>query len=436
MRILHVVHQYPPARLGGTEVYTQSLARLQAAAGHHVAVCCPETALAPSPMTVEEGVRVYRLEGGRRGRAEVFLSTLASNGLSAAFEGILAEERPDIVHIQHLMGLPAALVDSVVAAGIPYIITLHDYWYGCANAQLLTNYDGTLCDGPEPRFHNCGRCALARAGLNGVSFLAPAVAPLMRRRNGLLRPIFAGAAAILSATAFVRQAYAAMDFPVERVQVLPLGIDPGNVFSATRAPRWPRSPGAPLRLGYVGGLSRQKGVHHLIAAVNQLPEGAVTLSIYGDLSAFPEYGAELRQAAVHTGIQFKGLASRSEVWAALAELDALVAPTLWYETYSLVVHEAFAAGVPVIASRIGVMPEVIRDGIDGLLFPPGDVAALTALLRELIRRPEQLEALRRAIRPALTVAEHAAAVQAIYAEVVDAAASAFREGHEDSRQSP
>jgi glycosyltransferase involved in cell wall biosynthesis len=191
-----------------------------------------------------------------------------------------------------------------------------------------------------------------------------------------------------------------------------------------------------LRLGYIGGLSRQKGIHHLIAAVNQLPEGAVTLSIYGDPNAFPDYAAELRQAAAHAGIQFMGLASRAEIWAALAELDALVAPTLWYETYSLVVHEAFAAGVPVIASRIGVMPEVIRDGVDGLLFPPGDVTALASLLRELIRRPEQLEALRRAVRPPLTIAEHAAAVQTIYAEVVESAAHVFREGHEDSRQSP
>jgi glycosyltransferase involved in cell wall biosynthesis len=334
------------------------------------------------------------------------------------------------------MGLPVALVDSIVAASIPYIITLHDYWYGCANAQLLTNYDGTICDGPDSRFHNCGRCALARAGLNSMSFLAPAVASIMSRRNRLLRPVFAGAAAILSSTAFVRQAYAEMSFPAERVRILPLGIDAGRAFDAPRAPWRPRSPGAPLRLGYIGGLSRQKGVHYLVAAINQLPEGAVTLSIYGDLNAFPDYGADLRQAATHAGIQFKGLVPRSEVWAALAELDALVVPTLWYETYSLAAHEAFAAGVPVIASRIGVMPEVIRDGIDGLLFPPGDVAVLAALLWELIRRPEQLEALRRAVRPPLTIAEHAAAVQSIYVEVVEAIPSAFREGHEDSRQSP
>lgn len=418
MRILHVVHQYPPDHLGGTEIYTQSLARHQAAAGHEVVVFCPERAneTAATP-TVEDGVRVYRAGGGRRGRAGVFLSTLASNRYNAAFDRVLTAERPQIVHVQHLMGLPATLVENLTAAGIPYVITLHDYWYGCANAQLLTNYDKTLCAGPDARFHNCGRCALARAGVGGLGFLTPTVAPLMARRNRLLRRVFAGAAVVLSSTDFVRRAYAGMGFPVGLARVLPLGIDVDEGIAAARAARRQRAAGAPLRLGYVGGLSRQKGVHVLIAAVNKLPAEAVTLSIYGDETAFPDYAASLRRAATRPGIRFEGQVSHSALWPALAELDALVAPTLWYETFSIVAHEAFAAGLPVIASRIGVMPEVIRDGVDGLLFPPGDDEALGRLLLELARQPERLELLRHNIQPAHTMAEHAARIDAIYAEI-------------------
>jgi glycosyltransferase involved in cell wall biosynthesis len=420
MRILHVVHQFPPDHLGGTEIYTQSLARHQAATRHEVAVFCPEGAneSAATP-TVEDGVRVYRAGGGRRGRAGVFLSTLTSNRYTAAFDRVLETERPEIVHVQHLMGLPAALVESLTAAGIPYVITLHDYWYGCANAQLLTNYDETPCDGPDARFHNCGRCALARAGVGGLGFLAPAVAPLMARRNRLLRRVFAGVATVLSSTDFVRQAYARMGFPVERVQIVPLGIDLEDEIVLARAASRPRAPGAPLRLGYVGGLSRQKGVHVLLAAVNRLPAESVTLSIYGDPSAYPDYVADLRRAATHPGIRFEGQVSRAALWPALAELDALVAPTLWYETFSIVAHEAFAAGLPVIASRIGVMPGVIRDGVDGLLFPPGDVEALAGLLLELAQQPERLEFLRNNVRPVNTMAEHAARIQDIYAEITE-----------------
>jgi glycosyltransferase involved in cell wall biosynthesis len=143
----------------------------------------------------------------------------------------------------------------------------------------------------------------------------------------------------------------------------------------------------------------------------------VTLSIYGDETAFPDYAAGLRRAATHPGIRFEGQVSRSALWPALAQLDALVAPALWYETFSIVAHEAFAAGLPVIASRIGVMPEVVRNGVDGLLFPPGDDDALCTLLLGLVRHPERLENLRNNIRPAHTMADHAARVQDIYAEI-------------------
>ena len=53
--------------------------------------------------------------------------------------------KPDLVHVQHLLGLPASLIDEVVKLGIPFLVTLHDYWWVCANANLLTNYDGQAC---------------------------------------------------------------------------------------------------------------------------------------------------------------------------------------------------------------------------------------------------------------------------------------------------
>ncbi|MBX7253427.1 MAG: glycosyltransferase, partial [Candidatus Promineofilum sp.] len=166
--------------------------------------------------------------------------------------------------------------------------------------------------------------------------------------------------------------------------------------------------------GYIGGLSPQKGVHHLVAAVNRLPAAAVALSIYGDAGPFPDYVAGLRAAATHPGIRFPGRLSRAALWPALGGLDVLVVPTLWYETYSLIAHEAFAAGVPVVASRIGVMAEVVRDGVDGLLFPSGDEAALAGILRALAERPERLAALRAGIRPVPTLADHSRRLLSLY----------------------
>ncbi|MBP9501143.1 MAG: glycosyltransferase family 4 protein [Candidatus Promineofilum sp.] len=417
MRILHVVHQYPPNHIGGTELYTQAIAQRQTRAGHSVAVFCPASGLEePLAMTVEDDVRVYRARAGE-GRTAVFLRTLASGSTAAAFDEVLATEQPDIVHLQHLMGLPASLVDVLHARGIPYLITLHDYWYGCANAQLLTNYDHTLCRGPNERFTNCAHCALARAGLEWLAPAAPLVAPLMARRNRTLMRVYSGAAAALASTPFVRDAHQGMGFPVDRVRLLPLGADVSadDIAEARHAHR--RVAGEPFRIGYIGGLSRQKGVHVLIAAANRLPDRVETL-IYGELSAFPDYVAELRQAAVHPGIRFMDLLPRASFWSSLGALDVLVVPTLWYETYSLIIQEAFAAGVPVVASRIGVIPDVVEDGVGGRLFPHGDAEALGSILLEYMEYPERLAALQAKIPPVMTMDDHAEQLAAIYREVL------------------
>ncbi|MCA9971037.1 MAG: glycosyltransferase, partial [Anaerolineales bacterium] len=337
--------------------------------------------------------------------------------LLAALRAVLAAERPHLVHLQHLMGLPFAVAGAIRAAGIPFVVTLHDYWYGCANAQLITNDTQEICAGPDARFHNCGRCALARAGLPGQTWLAPAVAPLLQQRHRQTNRVLRSAAAVIAPTRFIRDTYRQMGLPADRIVVIPHGIEPPSDAAALRARAAARPPDAPLHLGYVGSLGWQKGLHVLVEAVNPLPPDRVRLSLYGGLDAFPDYVAGLQRQAAHPGIRFMGRIPRAALWTALADLDLLVVPTLWYEAFSLVVDEAFAVGVPVLASDIGVMPERIRHGQDGLLFPPGDAAALRAILQRLLANPAELAALRAHIRPVRTLAEHLADLDAVYSRL-------------------
>ncbi len=417
MRILHVVHQYVPDHVAGTELYTQMVARAQAAAGHEVVVFTPlnRSGAFDGRATLEEGVRVYRSPAGARGATAVFLSTFGQLALAKAFAAVLADERPDVVHVQHLMGVPAAAGAMLHDAGVPYVLALHDYWYGCANGQLLTNDTAAICAGPSAHFGNCGRCAAARGGLPAA--LGPLFAPLMARRNGRLRPVFAGAARVLAPNAFVAEVYAALGFPAERVVINPLGLDtPPGLAERVAARRAARPPGPP-RFGYVGSIAQQKGVHVLIDALNGLPDGAATLDVYGDVSTFPDYAAELRALARHPGIRFHGLLGRERLWDVLAELDALVLPTLWYEASPTVIREAFAAKLPIIASAIGAPGRMVRDGVDGLLFAPGDAAALRRALLAMVEQPALLPQLRAGIAPPRTVADHVAQIEAIYEQI-------------------
>jgi len=363
---------------------------------------------------VEDGVHVYRVPAGGRGPSAVFRSTFYHPSLAAAFAVVLAREQPDIVHLQHLMGIPTTIGAQIIQAGLPYVITLHDYWFGCANGQLLTNDTEMICAGPDVHFYNCGRCAVARAGLTtAAGLMSFPVAPIMRRRNALLRPIFEGATRIMIPNEFVRRVFAGMGFSTESIVLIPLGLDAPPELAARIARRRAERATGGIKLGYLGSLSPQKGLHVLVEAINGLPN-AVSLDIYGDPTVFPDYVAGTRATSRHPGVRFNGVLARERLWDALGELDALVMPTLWYEASPATIREAFAAGLPVIASDLGAPGSMVRHGVDGLLFPPGDAAALREILRELIEQPERLAELKAHIPPVRTEADHVAQIEETY----------------------
>lgn len=441
MRVLHLLHQYLPEYVGGTELYTQTLAAaLQPRHINAIFYRISREGAGLSHRAEANGIRVWAAWDGLVTPSRRFRATFRAPALHRAFAQVLDEFQPDLVHVQHLMGLPASLLTLLRQRGIPYLVTLHDYWWLCANAQLLTNYDETVCKGPE-WWLNCGRCALARAGRGDSRLLGAGLAPLLAYREKLLRPQLQHARALIAPTRFVQSIYSQLGLAPEQITVIPHGIelpvsseqlpvhnpqstihhapftDNQSLVSSLQSLSLTISPSPPLRLCYIGGIAPQKGVHVLIEAVNDLSEG-VELLIGGDMDALPEYAAALRSQATYPGIRFLGSLSREQVWQTLRQSDLLVVPTLWYETASLIVQEAFAVGTPVVASRIGVMPERIQDGVDGRLFEVGDAAALRTLLLSFIHHPNHLHQLRQGIQPVFTIEQHVAQVEQLYDEVI------------------
>jgi glycosyltransferase involved in cell wall biosynthesis len=286
---------------------------------------------------------------------------------------------------------------------LPTVITLHDYWWVCANGLLLTNYDATVCAGPRG-YLNCTRCAVARGGAR-LWPAAPVLWASLRRRADLLRRGAAAADLLLTPSAFVAEWHAAQGFPTARVR--PLGVD------LAVGPRT-RAPARPLRLAMIGGLSLQKGVHVVVDAVSRHADDmTLTVAGTGEDRAFV---ADLRRRA-GPNVTWAGRLDRAGVAALLAASDAVLVPSLSYETFSLTLHEAWAAGVPVIASDLGVMARAVRHGVDGLLVPPGDVDAWAATLARLAAAPQELARLAQGIQPPPTVARHLELLQQDYADV-------------------
>lgn len=421
MRILHISHQYPPDRRGGVEVYTQTLAAHQASHGHTVAVLHGwSEGVSEPPITLRanrlpDGVALFAPSARpARHPLEFFVRSFHNPPLDAAFAVLLDTQPPDVVHVQHLKGLSARLVAVAKARGIPVVWTLHDWWAFCGNAQLV-RHTGALCDGPR-LWLNCADCAAHHGGValdplqGGIAVAAtPVVAGLFAYRARLLTAALRQADALIAPTPFVRDRFIQQGTPAGGIHVVEHGIAYGPRPSRRAHPR--------PRIGYVGGLAWQKGVDVLIEAFNRLPDDAADLVIYGDPRPFPDYARRLTSLARHPRIRFLGPFAAERRTELMADLDLVVVPSVWPETSNLVVQEAFAAGTPVVASRLGALADRVRDGVDGRLVARGDADALAVVLHDLTSDPLALVRLREGVRPPRSLDDHAAAVEGVYRAV-------------------
>jgi glycosyltransferase involved in cell wall biosynthesis len=277
-----------------------------------------------------------------------------------AIDQRLNDFRADVVHVHNFY---AVLSPSVYYAarkhGAAVVQTLHNYRLGCASAGFYRdNHVCTDCIGkavPWPSvLHACYRQS------RGASLSVATMTTL----HGALSTWRSKVDAYIALTHFSRDLMVKAGLPGERVYVKP-NFSPERPASAPRAAR---------RRGalFVGRLSTEKGVELLLAAWERL---AIPLRIIGDGPLMAKLPRD------NPMIEVLGSCSATEVARAMEESALLIMPAIWYEPFGLVVVEAFANRLPVLAARIGGLPELIDDGVNGLLFEPGDVESMIAKTR-------------------------------------------------------
>ena len=416
MRILQVVHQFPPTKIGGTEIYTQGLARELARQGHEVIVFHREPQMTNQPFWEErvfDSVRIHRVcyNISTASPLKAFLLSFSNRFIEKDFARLLAETQPDVVHFQHLKDLSLGLIDVTDRHGLPMLMTLHDYWLLCGNAQLVRP-NGSICPGPL-LWLNCAHCAAARVERPHLLFGAPLIAALFAYRSLMVKRAMSRIPLFVSPTLFTKRVFEHHGAPQAKIR----HIAPGIEMEALGTKHVDRRDGM-LQFVYVGGLSWQKGVHVLIEAFNVINPDEARLCIYGDESSFPEYSARLQELATNPAIQFLGSVPHEELGHVLSGADAIVVPSVWYETYCLIIQEAFAAKVPVIASNLGALAERVTDGLDGLLVPPHDATALRETIEKLIDNRSLLDGLRNNIPPVKNLGEHTDEILGLYEELL------------------
>jgi glycosyltransferase involved in cell wall biosynthesis len=199
------------------------------------------------------------------------------------------------------------------------------------------------------------------------------------------------------------------------MRVLPLGIPPINAEGPTRS----RSrAGKKIRFCYFGNILSIKGLHVLIDAFKSLPQEKATLTIYGARTSWNEaYYNRLREQSSGLPVEFRSPFQREHLAEALKDQDVVVLPSICYESFSFVIREANHLGYPVIASRIGAIPEAIEEGVNGFLFEPGDPEDLRRCLLRFVQEPELLKRMAPRTKKVKFMDEHAAELVGIYRQV-------------------
>lgn len=320
------------------------------------------------------------------GRLRALGEAIWSRAAATAMAALLREVRPDVAHLHHVhRHLTPSVLDPLREAGVPVVWTVHDYELVCPAGTLQAPGDRpgepcTRCAGPRTHHAALHRCR--RGDLAGSAVVALEKAVHARRR------VLERVDRFLCPSRFLADRLVAAGVPATRVLHVPNGVADAPAGGP---------PGAPWV--FAGRLVREKGVDELLAAARLLPHRPLRVCGGG-----PELD-RLRRAAP-PNVTFLGPLPVQGVAAELRAAGAVAVPSRWPENQPYAVLEAQVAGRAVVASRVGGVPELIDDGVDGLLVPPGDARALAAAVEGLLTDPARAARLGDAARTRV-LAHHA-----------------------------
>lgn len=444
MKVLLVVHQYLPRHITGTEQYVRALALGMRAVGIDARVLAYEPLVQfdnPDRLYIErdevqDGVPVRRIGVHHRQSPNPELRDYENPLAGQLLARHLDEVGFDLVHLFHPRNLGSGAIEEPRLRGLPIVVNLMDFWWLCPN-YLLWRRDGSLCDGPPEGGAGCIPCldprletAIAErrigtevraigalptpAGDQGPSPVRQAHA-LIGRKEHLVR-LLNEADRVIAPSQFLAGVYRRHGVPDDKLLHLAYGLSPDRFVDM---PPRKSVAGQPfVDVGYIGSISRHKGVHVLLAALAQSKAANLRLHVHGSRDSQPGFSEALVDGIDDPRATFHGPFPPAALGKVLAGLDVLVVPSLWYENTPFAVLEALQAGVPVIASDLGGITEIVVPGRSGMLFPAGDPQALAALLDRIAADPQGQLALVPPKPP--TIADNVSRLQELYGELIAA----------------
>lgn len=351
-----------------------------------------------------------------------FRTTYQRDEVDVIFRNYLLEKNPDIVHIHHLGGLSLGMIRVADELGIPVIITFHDHHPFCPRGQRIRD-DKRICQ--KIILDECLECLKPQTvGLNlpaklAMYFLAKEKGlELLREMHKEIKRQLERVFLIISPSKFHSERIIEVDAPREKVIVLPYGLDLSLVETVPARPK-----GAPVKkFGYLGTLIPSKGVEDLILAFRKMKYKDRELHIYGEAVPYHglyDYDKRLKEMCYGLPVYFHGPYQPEELPRVLSEIDCVVLPSRWYESFGITIREAIRAKRPIIVSDIGAFREAVQHMENALLFPPGDVIALREMMERLVEKPELADKLVEKGIEVVGLDEHINQLKEIYLRAID-----------------
>ena len=364
-----MVCSIPLARLvGGDSIVANELTEHYLRAGHQVTLVSIHPNAIPGPSKSLLGIDVlgYRPEYGRRTRIAIGeLLDLYDPKACSFLKRVLQDKQPDCVHFQGLHNGVSSYGPQVARRlGTPSIVSVHGVPPICALYRLDRLPDHQLCSGPSPV--KCLVCKRPSRYRIPVPF-----------RNYFFRQFALAASDIIAPSSSTRDWLISDGYPADQVKALHHGVDTGH-FCPQSEPVVRREDNS-FHVLYVGRVRAKKGIQYLLAACSDLAERGhpIKLRIVGDYQP---------NAIDDPSVHFEGPIERERLPRYYQEADVLVQPSITYESFGLTLLEGMASGIPVIATDMGAMPEVVGDC--GIIVPPKDSRALAQAIESLILDPD------------------------------------------------
>jgi len=399
MKIL-IINKYWYAR-GGADAYALWLAEALQQRGHTVCVFSVDHPKNVTPSVSYECISGVDTETMRwQDAPRIIGRMLWSFEAQTKLRAFLAQEKPDIAHVHNLYTqMSPSVLPVLKEAGIPVVATVHDYGMTSANYSL---YDEQGID-----YLGTWWSVIKRKGLKH-SRLASIVGATVFQLHAWMHVYERNITRMVFTSDFVKRLFTARRWQGDKGVVLPLPFDVQDGFMRK---------GAGEYFFFAGRLHKTKGVHVLIDAARRT---GLPIKIAG---SGPGERVLHEQAGAMTNVDFLGHLSHKKTLEYMRDARAVVVPSVWLEPFGLVALEPQALGVPVIASNIGGLKEVVVHGQTGLLVEPDDVEQLAMAMQRLWDDPEEAQRLgamgKRRVQTQYAAKEHLEKLEHLYNTLVD-----------------